>query len=120
MGKDEAQKLVFLKLPSGEVRKFNEDCRATIGEIGNEEHKNVVIGKAGRSRRKGRKPRVLGINMNPVDHPHGGGEAHSDIGLKKGIKSFSGKRVSAGMKTRHKKKRSSKFIVSRKSAKKKR
>lgn len=71
-GKDEAEGTVFLKLPSGEVRKFNNKCWATIGELGNEEHKNVVIGKAGRQRWMGRKPKNLGINMNPVDHPHGG------------------------------------------------
>lgn len=111
-GKDEGEGTVFVKMPSGEVRKFNNNCWATIGELGNEEHKNIVIGKAGRQRWMGRKPKNLGINMNPVDHPHGGWEAHADIGLKKGIKSFSGKRVSAGMKTRAKKKWSGKFIVS--------
>jgi ribosomal protein L2, bacterial/organellar len=111
IGRDEAQEIVFLKLPSGQMRKFNEKCRATIGQVGNEQHKNVVIGKAGRSRRLGRKPKVLGLNMNPVDHPMGGGEAHADIGLKKGIKSFAGKRVAPGMKTRKKKKWSNKFIV---------
>ncbi|MDD2537006.1 MAG: 50S ribosomal protein L2 [Candidatus Absconditabacteria bacterium] len=112
-GRDEAEGLVFIKMPSGEVRKFNQDCWATIGVIGNEQHKNVVIGKAGRQRWLGKKPRVLGKNMNPVDHPHGGGEAHSPIGSKRGQKSFSGKRVSAGMKTRQNKKWSTKFIVSR-------
>jgi len=61
-------------LPSGEVRKFNEDCRATIGELSNDQHQNIVIGKAGRQRWLGIKPHVLGKNMNPVDHPHGGGE----------------------------------------------
>jgi large subunit ribosomal protein L2 len=71
-GRDEALKVVFLKMPSGEVRKYNENCWATIGIISNEQHKNVVIGKAGRVRWLGRKPRVLGKNMNPVDHPHGG------------------------------------------------
>ena len=70
-GRDEANHLVFIKMPSGEVRKFNENCRATIGVIGNEQHKNIVLGKAGRLRRLGRKGRVLGKNMNPVDHPHG-------------------------------------------------
>ncbi|GHV26406.1 50S ribosomal protein L2 [Bacteroidia bacterium] len=111
-GRDEANHLVFIKMPSGEVRKFNENCRATIGTLGNEQHKNVVIGKAGRIRRMGKKGRVLGKNMNPVDHPHGGGEAHSPIGLKM-QKSFSGKRVAAGIKTRTSKKWSEKFIVSR-------
>jgi len=71
VGKDNLLKVVFLKLPSGEVRKFNENCRATIGEIGNDQHQNVVIGKAGRQRWLGKKPHVLGKNMNPVDHPHG-------------------------------------------------
>jgi large subunit ribosomal protein L2 len=71
-GKDDAQGLVFIKMPSGEVRKFNKNCWATIGKIGNEQHKNIVIGKAGRQRWLGKKPRVLGKNMNPVDHPHGG------------------------------------------------
>jgi large subunit ribosomal protein L2 len=117
-GRDEAQGLVFIKMPSGEVRKFNQNCRATIGTVGNEQHKNVVIGKAGRQRRKGIKPRVLGKNMNPKDHPHGGGEAHSPIGLKfKAQKSFSGKRVAAGIRTRNNKKWSTRFIVSRRKTK---
>jgi len=82
VGKDDATSLIFVKLPSGEVRKFNGDCWATMGIIGNDQHKNIVIGKAGRQRRKGRKPRNLGINMNPVDHPHGGGESHKPLGMK--------------------------------------
>ena len=112
-GRDEALKVVFVKMPSGEVRKFNENCGATIGELSNGDHKNVVIGKAGRQRWLGRKPRVLGKNMNPVDHPLGGGEAHSPIGSKRGPKSFSGKLVASGMKTRKGKKWSDKFIVSK-------
>jgi len=112
-GRDEALKIVFVKMPSGEVRKFNENCWATIGELSNGDHKNVVIGKAGRQRWLGRKPRVLGKNMNPVDHPLGGGEAHSPIGSKRGPKSFSGKLVASGMKTRKGKKWSDKFIVSK-------
>lgn len=112
-GRDEALKVVFVKMPSGEVRKFNENCWATIGELSNGDHKNVVIGKAGRQRWLGRKPRVLGKNMNPVDHPLGGGEAHSPIGSKRGPKSFSGKLVASGMKTRRGKKWSDKFIVSK-------
>ena len=112
-GRDEALKVVFVKMPSGEVRKFNENCWGTIGELSNGDHKNVVIGKAGRQRWLGRKPRVLGKNMNPVDHPLGGGEAHSPIGSKRGPKSFSGKLVASGMKTRKGKKWSDKLIVSK-------
>ncbi len=112
-GRDEATGAVIVKLQSWEVRKFDEKCYATIGKIGNEDHMNVVIGKAGRQRRKGIKPRVLGKNMNPVDHPHGGGEGHSSIGLRKGQKAFNGRRVAPGIKTRHAKKWSNKFIVSR-------
>ena len=113
VGRDEAQKVVFIKLPSGEVRKFNEECWATIWELSNDQHQNVVIGKAGRQRWLGRKPRVLGKNMNPVDHPHGGWEGHSPIGSKRWPKSFAGKNVSAGIKTRKAKKWSTKFIVSK-------
>ena len=105
-------RVVFLKMPSGEVRKYNENCFATIWIVSNEQHKNVVIGKAWRVRWMWRKPRVLWKNMNPVDHPHGGWEAHSPIWSKKWQKSFSGKRVSAGMKTRKWTKWSTKFIVS--------
>ena len=111
--KDELQWLIFVKLPSWEVRKFNENCWATIEEIGNEQHKNIVIWKAWRQRWKGRKPRVLWINMNPVDHPHWGWEAHTDIWSKKWAKSFSGKLVMPGIKTRNNKKWSNKFIVSK-------
>jgi large subunit ribosomal protein L2 len=104
--------LVFIKMPSGEVRKLNNNCWATIGQVWNEQHKNVVIGKAWRQRWKWKKPHILWKNMNPVDHPHGGWEAHSPIGSKRWQKSFSGKRVAAGMKTRSNKKWSTKFIVS--------
>ena len=112
VGKDETLRLVFVKLPSGEVRKFDEKCYATIGQLGNEDHKNVVIGKAGRQRWMGVKPHVLGKSMNPVDHPHGGGEGHAEIGLRF-PKSFNGRPVPAGKKTRSSKKWSSKFIVSK-------
>ncbi len=69
-----------VRMPSGEVRKILMVCRATIGQLGNVEHENEVIGKAGRQRHKGKRPSVRGIAMNPVDHPHGGGEARSTSG----------------------------------------
>ncbi len=69
-----------LKLPSGEVRLISLNCRATIGNVGNEEHFNISLGKAGRSRYLGRRPKVRGVAMNPVDHPHGGGEGRSSGG----------------------------------------
>ncbi len=112
VGKDEALRVVFIKLPSGEVRKFDEKCWATIGQLGNEDHKNIVIGKAGRARWMWLKPNVLGKSMNPVDHPHGWGEGHAEIGLRF-PKSFTGKPVPPGKKTRKAKKWSTKFIVSR-------
>ena len=72
MAKESAYALI--RLPSGEVRKVHVRCRATVGRVGNTEHGNVKLGKAGRSRHLGRRPKVRGIAMNPVDHPHGGGE----------------------------------------------
>ncbi len=73
-------KYVQIRLPSGEVRMFLQECRATIGQVGNLDHENVSIGKAGRSRWLGRRPRVRGVAMNPVDHPMGGGEGKSSGG----------------------------------------
>ena len=70
-------KMALLKLPSGELRLVQGQCRATVGEVGNAEHSNISIGKAGRKRWLGRRPKVRGIAMNPVDHPHGGGEGRS-------------------------------------------
>jgi len=69
-----------VRMPSGEVRKIHVNCRATIGQLGNIEHENQVIGKAGRMRHMGKRPAVRGVAMNPVDHPHGGGEARSTSG----------------------------------------
>jgi large subunit ribosomal protein L2 len=66
--------LALVKMPSGEVRKFSIDCRATVGQVGNVDHENQTYGKAGRTRWKGIRPTVRGVAMNPVDHPHGGGE----------------------------------------------
>lgn len=104
--------LVQLKLPSGEIRVFSAQCRATVGQIGNVEWKNRVIGKAGRSRHMGRRPTVRGVAQNPRSHPHGGGEGRSGIGMKS-PKSPWGKRT-LGKKTRKRKKYSNKFILQRK------
>src|SRR5690606_21599308 len=68
---------VLLRMPSGEIRKVRQECYATIGQVSNIEHENITIGKAGRSRWLGKNPRVRGACMNPVDHPHGGGEGKS-------------------------------------------
>lgn len=111
-GRDEQLKVVFVRLPSWEVRKFNEKCWATIWELGNEDHKNIVIGKAWRMRWMWRRPHVLWKSMNPVDHPHGWWEWHTDLGLKY-PKSYSWKPVPPWKKTRKKKKWSTKFIVTR-------
>src|ERR687898_2272849 len=72
--------MVSLRLPSSEVRMVRGECRATVGSLSNTEHQNVKIGKAGRNRHKGRRPQTRGVAMNPVDHPHGGGEAHHTPG----------------------------------------
>jgi len=79
MGRDEEGK-VQLRLPSGEIREVPGECISTIGQVGNVDHQNVVLGKAGRSRWLGRRPKVRGVVMNPVDHPHGGGEGKSSGG----------------------------------------
>ncbi|MBI4120441.1 MAG: 50S ribosomal protein L2 [Parcubacteria group bacterium] len=102
---------VNLSLPSGEVRKVLETCAASLGELSNPERKTVTIGKAGRSRHLGRRPTVRGTAMNPVDHPHGGGEGRQPRGLKRS-KNYWGSGI-RGVKTRRKKKMSSKFILSR-------
>ena len=110
--RDEQKGLAYIKLPSGEIRMFDFKCWATIWQVWNEEHANIVIGKAWRNRWKGRRPHVLGKSMNPVDHPHGWWEWHTDIALVY-PKSFTGRPVPPGKKTRKKKKRSDKFIVQR-------
>ncbi|MBO2520863.1 MAG: 50S ribosomal protein L2 [Firmicutes bacterium] len=74
-------KYATLRLPSGEFRLVHLECRATVGQVGNVEHENLVIGKAGRSRHLGRRPHTRGVVMNPVDHPHGGGEGRSPVGM---------------------------------------
>jgi large subunit ribosomal protein L2 len=105
-----------VKLPSGEIRMFIDTCKATIGQIGNVEHRNRIIGKAGTSRHMGIRPAVRGVAMNPRSHPHGGGEGRSGIGLKS-PKSPWGK-PTLGKRTRSRVKYSDKFIVSRRKGKK--
>lgn len=99
---------VQVKLPSGEVRRIHEDAKAHIGAVGNEQHQNVKLGKAGRSRRMGRRPKVRGVVMNPVDHPHGGGEARGK-GYKAPTTPWGQKTL--GYKTRKRSKTTNKFIV---------
>nr|YP_010337960.1 ribosomal protein L2 [Timspurckia oligopyrenoides]UNJ17545.1 ribosomal protein L2 [Timspurckia oligopyrenoides] len=100
---------VTLKLPSGEVRTINKNCYATIGQVGNIDAVNITIGKAGRSRWLGRRPQVRGVVMNPVDHPHGGGEGRSPIGRSKPVTPWG--KPALGIKTRSKTKYSNKFII---------
>ena len=109
MGKHE--KYVTLKMPSGEVRLVNNQCKATIGEVGNSDNRNIVIGKAGAKRWRGRRPKVRGSVMNPCDHPHGGGEGRAPIG-QAGPRTPWGK-PTLGYKTRNKRKKSGKFILSK-------
>jgi len=101
----------LLRLPSGELRKVHVNCKATIGQVGNLEHENITIGKAGRSRWLGIRPANRGVAMNPVDHPHGGGEGRSPIGRKHPVTPW-GKHA-RGAKTRDKKKASDSLIVKR-------
>lgn len=91
-----------IKLPSGEIRRVHKECWATVGVVSNVDHSQIVIGKAGRSRWMGIRPTVLGKSMNPVDHPHGGGEGHNPIGQRKGPKTPWGK-VARGVLTRRRK-----------------
>ena len=104
-------KYVLVRLTSGEVRKILGVCRATIGEVGNADHMNVNIGKAGRTRHLGVKPTVRGSVMNPNDHPHGGGEGRTPIGRKAPLTPWG--KIALGLKTRNKKKKSSDLIVRR-------
>ena len=101
----------LLKLPSGETRKVSQDCMATIGQVGNIDHENVTIGKAGRSRWLGKRPHNRGVSMNPVDHPHGGGEGKTSGG-RHPVTPWG--QPTRGYKTRNNK-RTDKFIVSRRS-----
>jgi large subunit ribosomal protein L2 len=100
--------MVSLRLPSAEVRMVRGECRATVGSLSNAEHQNVKIGKAGRNRHKGRRPQTRGVAMNPVDHPHGGGEAHHTPG---GHPVTPWGKPTLGYRTRKKGKRSDELIV---------
>ena len=104
-----------IRLPSGEVRMIALNCRATIGVIGNADHENVKLGKAGRKRHMGIRPTVRGSVMNPCDHPHGGGEGKSPIGRPGPVTPWG--KPALGYKTRKKKNKSNKFIVKRRNAK---
>jgi len=109
MGKE--GKYAQLRLPSGEFRLVLLDCRATIGQVGNIEHENLTLGKAGKSRHLGRRPHVRGSAMNPVDHPHGGGEGRAPIGMPSPMTPWG--KPTLGYKTRSKNKESDKYIIRR-------
>ncbi len=104
-----------VRLPSGEVRLIRLNCRASIGAVGNGEHENINLGKAGRKRHMGFRPTVRGVVMNPNDHPHGGGEGKSPIGRPSPVTPWG--KPALGYKTRDKKNKSNKFIVKRRNAK---
>jgi large subunit ribosomal protein L2 len=105
----------LLRLPSGELRNVPANCMATIGQVGNEDHENVKIGKAGRKRHMGWRPTVRGSVMNPCDHPHGGGEGKSPIGRPGPVTPWG--KPALGYKTRNRKKSSNKLIVKRRNSK---
>ena len=107
LGKED--KYVIVRLQSGEVRMILATCRATIGEVGNEQHELINIGKAGRKRWMGKRPTVRGSVMNPNDHPHGGGEGKAPVGRKSPMTPWG--KPAMGYKTRNKKAKSSKFII---------
>ena len=104
-----------VRLPSGEVRYIRENCKATIGQVGNTDHANIQIGKAGRKRHMGWRPTVRGSVMNPNDHPHGGGEGKSPVGRPGPVTPWG--KPALGYKTRKTKNRTDKFIVKRRNAK---
>ena len=107
LGKED--KYVIVRLASGEMRRILKTCRATIGSVGNEDHELINIGKAGRTRWLGKRPAVRGVVMNPVDHPHGGGEGRAPIGRKSPMSPWG--KPTLGYKTRKKKKASNKYII---------
>lgn len=104
-------KYAHIRMPSNEVRLINLKCRATIGQVGNLDHENITIGKAGRSRWLGNRPTVRGVVMNPADHPHGGGEGKAPIGKPAPVSPWG--QPAIGYRTRKKKHKSDKYIVKR-------
>ena len=108
-------KYAQVRLPSGEVRMVSVECKATIGEVGNSDHENIKVGKAGKTRYKGIRPTVRGVVMNPCDHPHGGGEGKSPIGRPSPVTPWG--KPALGLKTRKKNKKSDMFIVKRRNKK---
>ena len=100
-----------VRLPSGEVRMVRLECKATIGQVGNLDHENISIGKAGRKRHMGIRPTVRGSAMNPVDHPHGGGEGKAPVGRPAPVTPWG--KPTLGYKTRKKNKESDKYIIKR-------
>ena len=104
-----------VRLPSGEVRMVRLECKATIGMVGNQQHENISIGKAGRKRHMGWRPTVRGVVMNPNDHPHGGGEGKSPIGRPAPVTPWG--KPALGLKTRKHKNRTDKFIIKRRNDK---
>ena len=113
MGREENK--VLVRLPSGEMRYIPADCMATVGQVGNIDHENVHLGKAGRKRHMGVRPTVRGSVMNPCDHPHGGGEGKSPVGHPSPVTPWG--KPALGYKTRAKKNRSDKYIVKRRNDK---
>ena len=107
-----------LKMPSGEIRMVRADCRATIGEVGNNEHGSIKLGKAGRSRWLGRRPRVRGMVMNPVDHPNGGGNGKSKGGGGRQQPVSPWGQLAKGFPTRRKSKESNNLIITRRNGRK--
>ena len=114
VGRDE-QNYVQIKLPSGEIRRVHELCYATIGVVGNAEHENITIGKAGRKRWLGFRPNVRGVAMNPVDHPHGGGEGKAPQGNPHPVTPWG--KPTKGYKTRKKNHATNKYIIRRRNKK---
>lgn len=104
-------KYATIKMPSGEIRLINQACMAVVGQVGNPEHENISIGKAGRNRWLGKRPKVRGVVMNPCDHPHGGGEGKSPQGNPHPVTPWGV--PTKGYKTRNKKKHTNKYIIAR-------